>query len=1158
MKAILKALAAVLVLLSLAAYFLLKIYISTPWAASQASRLLSRQLGLPTTVSQIAMDGGSIHAYGITIANPAGFKGAPLLVIHRIDVAPDWVALIGGSRNFRSIALSGLHLSLARDGRGHWNFAPLLRRPPARKPAREVRIAALRIEEGELSVDRVPFRRISLDLRDLATKGSAESRLNLGFRDANGNPFQVDGTARSGDSPSLDLKIHSPSYALRSLASRLKSPRLKIDRGMAELFLQLKLQDGMLHFAGKASGKDVQFQEGTEAIPIAASLSFAGSYHLRRDVARLEQCLLSVNNLVRLQAAVTMEKVRSLRSFTADISASPIPLAEVTLLQRKDTSVRGVVSLPGVHLAGDRSGISAGSGSLVLRDIAVTRRDRLLASGVNGDILLEREGDGWRIGGKLATARSGGKPMLERLEARLASRFTERFRLISAGVSSLKAAINGIPLEGRLLYRPDAVVPLNGKLIVPETPLRVLRPYLQRDGMEIASGTIALNAVFSGSHPVRDIRCESGITLRNLGGTLNGHSVTLKEGRLTGRMGKKGDNLTGEANIQGSGGTFDSTPFDAVSDLHILNRQVSAGKGKIRFGKAGVGFDELHGELPQITQSAEGRRVPLNFAGKGISVSMPNVALYDIAGTLSTALLTDGKARRLDGSGAFTASLFLGEKKAGTLSCRLECGREGVRAEIGGKVADGSVTSLVQVDPFSPQRKVTFSADLKQLRANILVHAAPGRSGERVTDGRITMAFSGSHARETGLNVSGEAAVEGVALKVREGRSLQGVNGGAKIAYRNAALRIADGRMSAPGGLSAIFSGEIADVATAGRKGSMAVSIAPARIESLLDAYVNLLPRFLQEAEGAGSVEATGALRLQGKKALLEGVLSLAEGRLVNSSQKLSISNVAGRMPFSFDLSGEEGRRPDKMPPFSRENYDRLRGMLRSSRPEGEQFVIEKLRFGPLLVENIRLTGRAGDGVLELAALDAELYQGRLTGRGHLLAGKPFEYGADLLLDSLSLREFCNAFPNIKGYLTGKMDGVVSILGKGKGVEGITGFVELWTRSTKDEKMLVSREFLQKLAGKKLRGFFFRDDRPYDRGDISAYLENGYLTFQKLDISHTNLFGHRDLSVTVAPVQNRIALMHLVEAVREAAARGKAVKGEEEKGVEPKFDWLEK
>src|SRR5208282_4457058 len=133
--------------------------------------------------------------------------------------------------------------------------------------------------------------------------------------------------------------------------------------------------------------------------------------------------------------------------------------------------------------------------------------------------------------------------------------------------------------------------------------------------------------------------------------------------------------------------------------------------------------------------------------------------------------------------------------------------------------------------------------------------------------------------------------------------------------------------------------------------------------------------------------------------------------------------------------------------------------------------------------------------------------------------------------------------PAIKGYLSGRVDGFVSLFGKEKGLNDMKGLVEIWTRGVNNEKMLVSKEFLQKLAGKKIKGLFFQNDRPYDRGEIGAYLDEGYLTFTTLDISHTNILGITDLSVSVAPVQNRISLDHLFTTIREAATRGKAATG---------------
>lgn len=188
------------------------------------------------------------------------------------------------------------------------------------------------------------------------------------------------------------------------------------------------------------------------------------------------------------------------------------------------------------------------------------------------------------------------------------------------------------------------------------------------------------------------------------------------------------------------------------------------------------------------------------------------------------------------------------------------------------------------------------------------------------------------------------------------------------------------------------------------------------------------------------------------------------------------------------------------------------------------------------------------------------LSEGHLLGKAFFSYGNGPLYGSDILVNDLSLRAFCDVYPAIKGYISGRLDGIISLRGKGKGINGLAGFVDLWTRSGKGEKMLVSKEFLQKLAGKKLKGLFFREDRPYDHGEISAYLEQGYLTFEVLDISHTTIFGIRDLGVSVAPVQNRIAVEHLFTAIKEAATRGKKVQGGEaapEAPPETEFKWQE-
>jgi len=94
------------------------------------------------------------------------------------------------------------------------------------------------------------------------------------------------------------------------------------------------------------------------------------------------------------------------------------------------------------------------------------------------------------------------------------------------------------------------------------------------------------------------------------------------------------------------------------------------------------------------------------------------------------------------------------------------------------------------------------------------------------------------------------------------------------------------------------------------------------------------------------------------------------------------------------------------------------------------------------------------------------------VGKGFITIQNGILYRGDLLFNNLSLVQVCKAFPAITGYLSGKVDGIVSVQGKNKQLSDMTGFTEFWARETAAEKMLVSKEFLQRLSGKKLSGFF--------------------------------------------------------------------------------------
>jgi len=65
-------------------------------------------------------------------------------------------------------------------------------------------------------------------------------------------------------------------------------------------------------------------------------------------------------------------------------------------------------------------------------------------------------------------------------------------------------------------------------------------------------------------------------------------------------------------------------------------------------------------------------------------------------------------------------------------------------------------------------------------------------------------------------------------------------------------------------------------------------------------------------------------------------------------------------------------------------------------------------------------------------------------------------------------------------------------------------------------------------------------DRSFSKGVMNLYLQNGFVIFKELEISNRNLLGMNDLSVKVAPFNNRIGIDHLMWTITEAAQRRRA------------------
>lgn len=1161
-KVLARVLFAVVFLCALAALSL-KIYLATPDASNRLSRLATSRLHQPVRVAGLRLAGDTLYIQGMTIANPAGFTGN-LAVADSLAIAPRWLDLLRGKVAFRRIALEGVRLDLRTDRGGAWNFAPLRQRFTGGKPsARGVTIGDLTLKGGVILVNGRGIEGITLRLSDLATRGGGDAPLTLDFGDQAGNRYRVEGKVRPGSDPAFDLTLTSSSLSLSPLVSKVRGGGL-LKGGNGSLTLTAVLKDGKLRARGHAGVEELQLVAGSGTHPLAGTLDVDGDYDIKRGEGRLAGLVLNVNGLLRVRATGKADDLRGARRFALELAMEEMDLGRlgsfVPAIAKGGISLGGKLSIPEIRLAGDRSRVTAVDGSLALRDGKVARGGRLLASGLTMSADIAGEGERLRVRGRLSQPDAGGTVLLETLDAPFAATLSPRLKLLQAEIPTLAARFMGVPVTGRAALSPVTAEPLSVALQLPVTSVATFKPLLDRLGLQNVAGTASLSMTVAGRTP-RQFGGTAQVRLASLKGSRGGTTFALGNGTADARFGRGGGGVTVAGTARLDGVEVGGKKGEGSFGYRFADGAVILEKGAFRGEGATLAVERVTGRLTAGDGGSHGR--PLAVDATGVALHRGDLDVTGLAATLRGTYAADARGKWLEGTAAVAADriMFRG-KDVASPSVRLFMARPGWRGELGGTLLGGGVSGTVNFNPFDREEGYRFQAGVKGGQLAAAGTLLPKREEVTLAGGEFSVTGTGSYAVRGGLDCKFAANGEGITLAGRGGKRL--LAGGAvrlagEIGGRN--LTLTDGVVAVGEGVALTAKGGLTNFSSPEREGRFTYALARTTLNGLTDPFVNILPRPLQEATMEGEVAAEGDIRFHAGEKLVNGTLLLNGVRLEMATQKVTVADVNGRVPFSLDLSRGGAVRPNDTLIFSRENYPLI--LERLGKGTGTpNLTIGSVRFGPLALERTTMELRAKNGLTEIVSLRSSLYEGTILGKGFVAVKGGTAYGGDLLVNGLSLREFCNAIPKIKGYILGRVDGIVSLYGEGKGLGGLDGFVSLWAREGDGEKMLVSKEFLQRLAGKKLRGFFFRNDRPYDRAEISATLEEGYLTFETLDISHTNLIGVRDLGVSVAPVQNRIALDHLFEAVKQAAARGKAATatGEQpptETPASPEFKWEE-
>ncbi len=315
-------------------------------------------------------------------------------------------------------------------------------------------------------------------------------------------------------------------------------------------------------------------------------------------------------------------------------------------------------------------------------------------------------------------------------------------------------------------------------------------------------------------------------------------------------------------------------------------------------------------------------------------------------------------------------------------------------------------------------------------------------------------------------------------------------------------------------------------------------SLPHVKISDIRNAFWDVFPDNLLYVGLQGSVSSEVSADY-GKDGLeINGNLLVRDFTLEGENGEYSIGPINGTIPIKYGKDRSEEVGPS-LPPFEKSQFDQL---IHTYAPEPVKedlyrLTVGSFRYGFPLLENITLLIKPRGGLWNIERFSAKIFGGNLYGSAIIDPSNGFNYRAGLLLKGVSLRALCDGIEPVKGFISGKVDGIATLRASEIGVSRLIGMADFWTYSTEAEKTMISKEFLQKVGGPSMRASL--RNRNFNKGILSLYLKDGHLIFKDLEISNRNLLGITDLSVKVAPLSNSIALDHLLRTIAETAERAK-------------------
>jgi hypothetical protein len=197
---------------------------------------------------------------------------------------------------------------------------------------------------------------------------------------------------------------------------------------------------------------------------------------------------------------------------------------------------------------------------------------------------------------------------------------------------------------------------------------------------------------------------------------------------------------------------------------------------------------------------------------------------------------------------------------------------------------------------------------------------------------------------------------------------------------------------------------------------------------------------------------------------------------------------------------------------------------------------IKRLDYGFFTLENIRLLMNIVKNKLTIKELSTNIFGGKLSSSGFYNFGNNKRKAGMFyfLFNDISLKNITDSVPGTEGYISGRFNGIVSLVQKERRTNMLDGLFNFWTVGSRKEKRIVGKAFLERLGARER--FLLGSSKNYDKGALHGYINKGVITFNEMQISNSFL-GLKDLNIKVHNRRNSISVAHLLSVIKETARR---------------------